>query len=91
MEPVRARLVTKEQLVATLLPYIVGYPWALDTIEDLWRMGAPVPSWRPGQGPEVRVLLAGAFRRWWEDVRRRQGLSLAADEVLSKMPGQSYG
>ena len=63
------RIVTYNDLLKTLLPYIEGYHWALDTIGDLWRMGAPF-------GPDKRLIVPGQFKEWWEDVNQRMGHGL---------------
>ena len=80
----RPRIVTEEELVRVLLPYIQGYPWAYDALRDLWRMGAPTPDSGPGV-PERRILLPSQFRKWWEDVRRRMGYEMTAEEVLGRL------
>lgn len=78
----RPRIVTEADLVATLMPYIMGYPWALDTIGDLWRMGAPDPAPRlPGQ-PERRILNPGQFATWWADVSARAGAYSTTNQVI---------
>lgn len=79
----KPRIVTEADLVVTLMPYIMGYPWALDTIGDLWRMGAPDPAKRlPGQ-PEKRILNPGQFAKWWADVSARAGADLAPRQVIT--------
>lgn len=80
----KPRIVTEAELIEALMPYIVGYAWALDTIGDLWRMGAPEPNPRPRGWPERRILLPGQFKRWWDDVQRRQGIdpALTANKVV---------
>lgn len=78
----RPRVVTEADLVATLTPYIVGYPWALDTIGDLWRMGAPDPSPRLPGTPERRILNPGQFAKWWKDVAERAGVELTPRKVV---------
>ena len=74
-------IISEATLVERLWPYLRGYHWALDTIGDLWRMGAPVPNPQP-DGIERRIILPGQFKRWWEDVCQRQGVGLAPDEVF---------
>ena len=73
---------TEAELVTKLLPYIQGYPWALDTIGDLWRMGAPVPHRPIGTPYEQRILIPSQFKRWWADVQRRMGHNLSPREIL---------
>lgn len=80
----KPRIVTEADLVATLMPYMLGYPWALDTIGDLWRMGAPDMTPRlPGQ-PEKRILNPGQFAKWWADVSKRSGADLTANQVTRR-------
>ena len=78
----RPRIVTEAELVATLAPYMMGYSWALDTIGDLWRMGAPDPSPRLPGTPERRVLNPGQFAKWWADVAARAGVEMAPRKVV---------
>ena len=77
-----AIILSEAELVARLLPHIAGYPWALDTIGDLWRMGAPLPNTPVGTPREKRIILPGQFQRWWDDVCKRQGVAVQAAEVL---------
>jgi len=78
----RPRIVTEAELVATLAPYMLGYSWALDTIGDLWRMGAPDPSPRLPGTPERRVLNPGQFAQGWADVSARAGVEMAPRKVI---------
>ena len=68
----RPVIITEQALVAKLLPYIRGYPWALDTIGDLWRMGAPIPN--SDFDCEHRILTPSRFRDWWADVCKHVGV-----------------
>lgn len=78
----RPIIVTELHLVQTLMPYMTGYPWALDTIGDLWRTGAPDPSPRLPGTPERRILNPGQFKKWWEDVSQRAGVDLSPRQVM---------
>ena len=80
----KPKIVTEADLVEVLTPYIVGYPWALDTIGDLWRMGAPDPSPRLIGQPERRILLPRQFAAWWKDVQARQGVDLTPAQVAPR-------
>lgn len=80
----KPRIVTEADLVATLMPYMVGYPWALDTIGDLWRMGAPDMTPRLPGLPEKRILNPGQFAKWWADVSQRSGADLTANQVTRR-------
>ena len=78
------RIVTERELIQALWPYIQGYPWAMDALRDLWRMGAPVPHASPS-GEEQRVLLPTQFAKWWRDVAHRMGYTLTPSDVLGKV------
>lgn len=78
----KPRIVTFDDLQATLLPIIQEYPWAMDTLRDLWLMGAPDPSPRPINSPEKRILNPGQFANWWADVVERMGLPLTPNEII---------
>jgi hypothetical protein len=68
--PNEPRIITEAQL-RTILGAILGLDrWAQDTIGDLWRMGAPAPSYGT---EEARILLPNQFRTWWNDVMGRLG------------------
>lgn len=68
-------ILTEGELRAVLLPLVVGDEWALDTVGDLWRMGAPVPG-DVGAGVR-RVILPGQLGRWLGDVLGRRGVPLS--------------
>lgn len=85
MPDMRPKTVTEAELVTVLLPYIQGFPWALDTIGDLWRMGSPAPM--PGPNGELmRIILPGQFQKWWGDVCERMGYDRRMESVLSGLP-----
>lgn len=97
LSPKRPRLVTFPRLVVVLLtnyPSLKSWPWAVNAIRDLWLLGAPIPQDRcPGNKPcEAypvcnhirRVLLPNVFEKWWDEVRTRQSLEIAAETVLQK-------
>lgn len=68
----RPRVVSWEELVAALWPYVGDADWAISTLRDLWNMGAPVPKVFPWE-PDRRVLLPRQFARWWREVSERRG------------------
>lgn len=76
-------IVTEQELVSILGPLTMGYAWGNDTIGDLWRMGAPDLSNKPGQ-PIKRIVFPGQLGKWLSDVLERQGrpLSQAAQVYL---------
>ena len=81
-----ARVVTWNQLLKVVLPFVGDYPWAMDVLGDLWRMGAPSPDSIVGMTGERRVLLPVQFAQWWEDVQERRGLPLTAADIWGRLP-----
>lgn len=92
-ELMQPRTVSLKELRATLLPLFAGWSWADDAIVDLWLMGAPdpqasvCPQVAEGSGPPCplrecphvkRVLLAGHFKKWWDEVTARRDQALLA-------------
>ena len=90
----RPRLVSYPELVAKLMPKLLGWKWAQDALRDLWLLGAPVPQDRcPGNKPCKayprcnhirRVLYPQQFEKWWDEVCQRQSLGIAARTMLDK-------
>jgi len=88
------RLVSYPQLVIRLFPLLKGWSWAQDALRDLWLLGAPVPQDHcPGNVPCKayprcnhirRVLLPAQFKKWWDEVRERQSIEIAAKALLDK-------
>lgn len=79
----KPRIVTEADLIESLAPYIASYPWALDTIGDLFRLGAPDPNQVVFPGyQERRVLMPGQFAKWWADVAARASSNLTPREVI---------
>lgn len=77
------KIVTFDQLRATLLPIVTGYKWAEDTLRDLWLLGAPIPNPLDGQ-PEKRILLPTQFRTWFDDVQKKMGIDTPGDFIYSR-------
>jgi hypothetical protein len=77
--PPQPKIVTLAELRRVLLSKCYGWKWAERAIYDLWQKGAPIPV-APGQ-PEMRILLPGQFKSWWQEIQRRMGLSTHAEEV----------
>lgn len=87
----KPRIVTWNQMQAAILPHIQGYPWALDTLGDLWRMCTPTPNQvlRPDTaGTETRIVLPNDFATWWADVQQRMGIDKSPAQILR--PGRSW-
>jgi len=81
----RPRIVTWGEMLKTLLPYIEHYPWAMDTIGDLWRMCTPTPNQvlRPDPVPtETRIIMPNDFAKWWADVQQQMGIEATPNEVI---------
>ena len=76
---------TWNELLKALLPKIEQYPWAMDTIVDLWRLCAPTPDTilTPYPNPnEKRIIHPGQFAKWWGDVRQKMGYEMTAAEAI---------
>jgi len=80
------RIVTLKELHDKLIPICGGDKWGIDTIGDLWKMGAPIPNVNPDQ-PEQRILLPGQFQKWFQDVATRTGNDLTARQAYNRTPG----
>ena len=63
-------VVTWRQLWHAVGPFVAHIPGAEDSLYDLWLLGAPAPD---GRKPERRVLLAGRFEQWWDEMADRAG------------------
>ena len=86
------RIVTWAQMQAAILPKIQGYPWAMDTLGDLWRMCTPTPNQILSPNPtakETRIILPNDFAKWWADVSQRMSIDQTPAQVLN--PGRSWG
>ena len=68
-------IMTYPQLETVLLPLTIGYAWGVNTIYDLWKIGAPTPDSTPGN--EKRIIFPGQLMKWLEDVLTRQGRPLS--------------
>lgn len=68
-------IMTYPQLETVLLPLTIGYAWGVNTIHDLWKIGAPTPDSTPGN--EKRIIFPGQLMKWLEDVLTRQGRPLS--------------
>jgi len=84
---VQPRAVTLAQLRAKLLPHCHGWHWGEDTITDLWKLGAPLPSSGPGQ-EEQRILLPGQFRKWWAELQQRLESGVSAATAYVEVTGR---
>ncbi len=81
-------IMTYPQLEAVLLPLTIGYAWGMDTIHDLWKIGAPTPDSTPIS--EKRIIFPGQLIKWLDDVLTRQGRPLDdAAKLYSKMLQES--
>lgn len=67
-------ILSYRELESVLFPYIVTNAWGIDTIRDLWMVGAPIP----GVGEERRVILPGKLMEWLKDVLNTNGQPLDA-------------
>jgi hypothetical protein len=64
-------IVTLQELEAILLPVTMGYAWGVDTIHDLWKIGAPMPN-----DNSRRIVFPKKLAEWLADVLQRQGRPL---------------
>lgn len=80
------RIVTLAELQAKLVPLCRGDVWAMGSIVDLWKKGAPVPQ--PVNEPERRILIPEQFRLWFDDFSKRLGLNTPATTQYSNMQNQ---
>jgi len=81
------RIITKADLDKAVLPHIMGYEWAVNALEDLWRMSSPTPeslraAMRGIPFIETRILYPSLFKQWWADVQQRRGITLPLDSVI---------
>ena len=81
------RIITKRDLDKAVLPHIMGYEWAINALEDLWRMSSPTPesvqaSLAGVPYIETRILYPSLFKQWWADVQQRRGIALPLDSVI---------
>jgi hypothetical protein len=81
------RIVTRAELDRAVLPHIVGYDWAVNALDDLWRNSTPTPETVQAHlagvpVPERRILLPSAFATWWADVQQRKGINTPLDKII---------
>jgi hypothetical protein len=91
------RLVTYPELFRKLSVYTHGWPWAEDSIRDLWLLGSPVPQDEcPGGKPCKsypicnhirRVLIPEQFAKWWKEVGDRQAEFIGAKIITDNLGG----
>lgn len=76
-------IMTLPQLKEVLFPITAGYKWGEQTIEDLWRLGAPMPP-KAGQrmADDERLIVPSQLIKWLEDVLTRQGRPLSDSAKL---------
>lgn len=83
MSRAQPRIVSLQELQLRLIPVCRGDQWALGSIVDLWKKGAPIPT-LPGQ-PEKRILLPTQFKKWWDDVHQRLGIDTSAEDAYGNL------
>lgn len=92
MDAAGARIVTLKELESFLVPLCRGDKWAISTISDLWKKGAPVPQ--PEGEIEKRILIPLHFMAWYNDLNQRLGTDVVAErahKVVSKHMNRSAG
>lgn len=80
-EVLQPKIVTFDELFKVLFPLTNNWSWAVDSIRDLWLLGAPVPSFGINQ-PEMRILFPSQFKKWYQEIQQRMGLQVK--------PGDAY-
>lgn len=82
------RVVTFAELVTKLAPVLMSWGY-LDNevvleIHDLWKLGAPAPSTRPGMKDDntKRVLIHTQFNKWWREAMQRAGMTITPREAI---------
>ena len=81
------RIVTRADLDKSVMPHIIGYEWAVNALDDLWRMSTPTPeSVQAAMAGvpyiEKRILHPSQFAAWWQDVQQRRGISSPLDHII---------
>lgn len=79
-------IVSRAQLYRKLAPYCHGWGWATDAIDDLWKLGAPVPR-RSSREPVKRIILPSQFKKWWREVAERNGDPDADSKLVYRQIG----
>lgn len=81
------RIVTRADLDRAVLSHIIGYSWAVNALEELWRMSTPTPETVQAHlagipVEERRILYPSLFAQWWADVQQRQGIPTSLDRII---------
>ena len=81
------RIITKADLDKAVLPHIMGYEWAINALDELWRMSSPTAesvhaALKGVPYIETRILYPSLFRQWWADVQQRRGISSSLDQII---------
>ena len=81
------RIVTRSELDRAVMPHIIGYDWAVNALEELWRLSTPTPETVQAHlagVPEMerRILYPSLFAQWWADVQKRKGISTPLDQII---------
>ena len=81
------RIVTWDDLNRSVLPHIVGYSWAVNALDELWRMSTPTPesvqmAMSGAPFVEKRILYPSLFAQWWADVQQRRGIETPLDSII---------
>lgn len=82
-------IVTRKSLYRALLPHVIGYEWAVNALDEIWRMSTPDPQSVQAviagvPFEERRILMPSVFSQWWTDVQQRKGIKQTLNEVLSQ-------
>lgn len=81
------RIVTWNDLQRSVMPHIAGYDWAVNALDELWRLSTPTPESVQAAIAGVpyierRILYPSLFATWWADVQQRRGIPVSLDQVI---------
>jgi len=81
------RIVTWADLQRSVLPHIIGYEWAVNALEEIWRLSTPTPesvqaAMARVPNVERRILYPSIFAQWWAEVQQRKGIDLPLERVI---------
>lgn len=81
------RIVTWQDLQQSVMPHIAGYDWAVNALDELWRLSTPTPESVQAAIAgmpylERRILYPSLFAQWWADVQKRRGIPASLDHII---------
>ena len=87
MSFISPRIITWQDLQRAVMPHIAGYDWAVNALDELWRLSTPTPESVQAAIAgtpyvERRILYPSLFAQWWSDVQQRRGIATPLDQVI---------